>query len=134
VTAATRDPVILALASIGAGATVGAVLITIGLMVLRTVQSDRGARAGDNVAFAVLTVALLAGAALGAAHAWRLSKGIEDFWRRAVTAGIAALAACVLAGIAVPADLLGGRMGLAAYGAALLAAAGWATVRARRAA
>lgn len=131
-TVATRDPVAQALASIGAGAAVGAVLITSGLVVLRSVQSNRGISAEDNLAFTVLTVALLAGVAAGAAHAWRLAKGIEDVWRRAVTAGIAALLACVLAGIAVPADLVAGRIGLGVYGVALLVSGGWATVRARR--
>jgi hypothetical protein len=131
VTVAARDPVVLALASISAGAATGAVVITGGLVALRSVQAERGVSPEDDIGFGLLSAALLIGIALGAGHAWRLTRVIEDVWRRGLTAGVAAVLACVLAGIAVPADLVAGRTGLAAYAMVLLASGLWATRRAR---
>jgi hypothetical protein len=131
VTEPVRDPVIFALASIGAGATIGAVIVTAGLVTLRSVQAARGGSANDDLGFVLISAALLAGVAVAAGYAWRLTAVIGDTGRRSITAGIAALLACVLAGLAAPADLLAGRAGLALYAAVLLAAGIWATRRAR---
>ena len=131
---AARDPVVLALASIAAGAGAGGAVITAGLVALRVVQARRGITPQDDLAFGVLSVALFAGVAAAAAIAWRLTGAIEDYWRRGVTGALAVTLAFGLAGGAVPVDLVAGRMGLGAYAVALVAAGTWALHWARRAA
>ena len=130
---AARDPVVLALASIAAGAGAGGTLMTVGLVALRAVQARRGVSPQDDVSFVVLSVAMLAGVAAAVTVAWRLTGPIEEYWRRGVTGALAAVVAFGLAGGAVPVDLIAGRSGLGAYAVVLLAAGAWAMRRARRA-
>jgi hypothetical protein len=130
---AARDPVVLALASIGAGAGAGGAVITGGLVVLRTIQSRRGIAPDDGVTFMVLSGAVLAGVAAAATVAWRLTRAMEDYWRRGVTGAVAVTVGFGLAGGAVPVDLIAGTVGLAIYALLLVAGGGWALTRARRA-
>ncbi len=119
----TSDPVGTALASIGAGASTGAACITVGLIVFRT--------AGP--AEAVLPVSLFVGIVVAVATAWMLSRPIADYFRRGLTAAIGAIAALLLAGVAVPADMLGGVFGLSVYLVLLIAICVWAWLKARMA-
>ena len=129
-----RDPVVLALGSAGCGAATGGALMTVGVITLRALQVQRGGLAQQDADFAVLSASVLTGIAAAAALGWRLSRGIEDFWRRGVTAALAAFGACVLAVAAAPAHALGGRVGLLVYGGLLALTGVWSFGRARRAA
>lgn len=127
----SRDPVGLALASIGAGALTGAAAITAGLIVVRSAFTDTGpAGAGGTVLSTALFLGIVAAAAVG----WTLTRPIDDAFRRGVTAAVAVFGGLLLAGLAVPADMVGRVAGLAAYLGLLLAADVWAIRRARRAA
>ena len=131
---AASDPIILALASIGAGAGVGGAVITGGLVALRSVQLRRGISPDDDFGFLVLSTALLSGVMLAAGLTWRLTPAIKDYLRRGVAGTVAAVAACGLAGLAVFADLFAGRGGLGMYAIGLLALGALAARHARRAA
>lgn len=125
-----RDPVGLALASIGAGAFAGAAAITAGLIVVRSAfVATEPAGPGATV----LSTALFLGIAAAAGTGWLLTRPIDDVFRRGVTAAVAVCGGLLLAGLAVPADMLGRVAGLAIYLALLVAAGGWAIRRARRA-
>ena len=128
-----RDPVVRAIAGLAAGAADGAAVIVAGLLVLRTLQAGRVAETQDT-GFAVLAVTLCLGLGAAILSAWLLSRGVTVLWRRAVTAALAVCGAMLLALMAVPADLLAGRVGLGVYLMLLVAAAGYALVQARRAA
>lgn len=128
-----RDPVVRALAGLATGAAAGAAIITTGLLVLRTVQRGRIAETQDT-GFVVLAVSVFAGMLSAAGAGWLLSSGIEEAWRRGVTATLAVFGMLMLSLAAVPADLLAGRLGLAGYLMLLLGGAAWSLVRARRAA
>jgi hypothetical protein len=82
----------------------------------------------------ILSVAALLGMIAAAATGWLLSRGIADLWRRGATATLAVFGAILLSLVAMPADSMGGRLGLAGYLAALLAGAAYAGAHARRAA
>jgi hypothetical protein len=128
-----RDPVVRALGGLVTGAADGAAVIVTGLLLLRTVQGGRVAETQDT-GFALLAASLVAGVGAAILSAWLLSRGITVLWRRAVTAALAVCGALLLSLVAVPADLLAGRVGLAGYLIVLLAAAGYALAQARRAA
>lgn len=127
-----RDPVLRALGGLTTGAAGGAVVITGGLLVLRTVQR-RGIVETQDTGSLVLSAAVLLGLVVAAASGWLLSRGIEELWRRGVTATLAVFGSVMLALVSIPVDWLGGRVGLAAYAALLLAVASYAGVHARRA-
>lgn len=110
------DRVRIALGALGAGAAVGAALITGGLGVFRA-----------NIA-TVLPLVVFGGIALAATTGWAVAGPIGDTWRRAVTATLAVFGALMLAGLTAPIDMVGGRVGLLAYSAAL-AVAGAVAVR-----
>jgi hypothetical protein len=133
VTRAAHDPVVRAMGSLATGATGGAATIVFGLSLLRTVQHGRVSET-QNAGFTVLAMTVCAGLAVAVLCAWWLSTGIDVLWRRAVTAALAACGALLLSLLAVPADLIGGRLGLALYIVPLLAGAAYAFVHARRAA
>ncbi len=127
----SHDPVGLALASIGAGAFTGAAAITAGLIVVRSAFTATGPTGPGGT---VLSTALFLGIVAAAAIGWLLTRSIDDVFRRGVTAVIAAFGGLLLAGLAVPADLVGRVAGLVAYFGLLVAADLWAIRRARRAA
>jgi hypothetical protein len=133
VTAAARDPVLRALGGLATGASAGAAIITGGLLVLRTAQQG-GASGAPDTGFLILSAAVLFGIIAAAATGWLLSRGIEEFWRRGVTAALAVFGSFMLSLVAMPADWMGGRAGLAVYLTALLAGALYAGTHARRAA
>lgn len=127
------DPVVRALGGLAAGAATGAALMTAGLLILRTFQRGRVAETQD-AGFTLLAVAVLVAIAAAAATGWWLSRGIEEAWRRGVVAALSVFGTVMLSLVAVPADLLGGRAGLAGYLLLLVAGATWSLVQARRAA
>ncbi len=130
---AARDPVLRALGGLATGAAGGAAIITGGLLILRTVQR-RGIAETQDTGSLVLSAAVLLGMVVAAASGWLLSRGIEEIWRRGVTATLAVFGSVMLALVSVPADWIGGRGGLAAYLIVLLAGALYAGAHARRAA
>jgi hypothetical protein len=129
----TRDPVGLALASIAAGATAGASVITGGIILLRILQGTQGG-AEVSTAFAVLTVILLFGIALAVVTGWSLTKPLQETWRRGVIGALSFFGASLLAGLSAPVDMLGGRLGLSTYLTVLLVALVSTLRAARRAA
>ncbi len=130
---APRDPVGRALGALGTGAAAGALTITAGLLVLRTVQAGRILETRET-GFTILNAAILGGMALAASTGWLLSAGMPELWRRAAAAVTAVVASLVLSLLAVPADWLAGRIGLALYTVLLAGAAIWCWRQARRAA
>lgn len=130
----TNDPVGLALASLGAGSTTGATVITAGMIVLRTLQASRGVAGSLNAGFVVVWGALLAGIAAAVVTAWALTRMLDDTWRRGVVGALSVFGAILLAGIGMPVDLLAGRTGLAVYLLTLVAAAVFTLSAARRSA
>ncbi len=128
-----RDPVVRALGGLATGAATGAVVVTAGLLVLRTVQRGRVAETQDT-GFTILGISVFIGMIAAAGGGWLLSSGIEEAWRRGVIATLAVFGMLMLSLVAVPADLLAGRFGLAGYLILLLAGGAWALARARRAA
>ena len=110
----TSDPVGLALASIGAGASAGASVITAGMALLRSVQA--GQPDGDvDAAFAMMSVALFAGLAVAVSVGVTLTQALEESWRRGAVGAIALFGAALLAGISAPADMVAGRVGILSY-------------------
>lgn len=128
-----NDPVLRALAGLASGAATGAAVVTAGLLLLRSFQRGRVAETQDR-GFALLAATVLVATVAAAGTGWRLSSGILEIWRRGVIAALAVFGMVMLSLVAVPADLLAGRAGLAGYLALLLAGAAWALVQARRAA
>lgn len=126
------DPVVRALGGLAAGAATGAAVITAGLLILRTIQHGRVTETQD-AGFTLLAAALAAIIA-AAVTGWSLSGGIEETWRRGVVATLSVFGTVMLSLVAVPADLLAGRGGLAGYLVLLVGAAAWALGHARRAA
>ncbi len=104
------DRVRIALGALGAGAAVGAALIAGGLGVFR-----------PSIGTA-LPLIVFGGIALAATTGWVVAAPIDDTWRRAVTATLAVFGALMLAGLAAPIDMVGGRVGLLVYSAALAVA------------
>lgn len=127
------DPVLRALAGLATGAATGAAIVTVGLLILRSVQRGRVAETQDQ-GFALLAATVLLAIVVAAGTGWLLSSGIAEAWRRGVIATLAVFGTVMLSLVAVPADLLAGRAGLAGYLALLVAGAAWARVQARRAA
>jgi len=118
----SRDPIGVALGSIGAGSCVGASLITLGLVVYRSLPESAGDSDLDR-RFLVITAGLVIGMVTAMATAFALSRTIPDPWRRGVIVASTVFAATILAALAAPVDLLAGSTGLIVYTAVLLAAA-----------
>lgn len=127
---ADHDPVGVAVASIAAGATAGASVITACLVIYRSVGGGEGGLSQDQQ-FLIITAGLVAGVATAFAAAFALARPITDLWRRAALAGTTVFAAAFLAVLAAPLDMIAGLSGLAVYLAALLAASGYAVTKAR---
>ncbi len=117
-----RDPIGVALGSIGAGSCAGASLITLGLVVYRSLPASAGDADLDQ-RFLVITAGLVIGMVTAMATAFALSGTIPDPWRRGVIVASTVFAATILAALAAPVDLLAGGMGLIGYAVVLLAAA-----------
>jgi hypothetical protein len=114
-TGGPADLVGVALGSIAAGACGGAAAVAAGFALLR-----------DRLDL-ILVLLPFTGMVLAATLAWTLAAPITDTWRRGVTAALAVFGALMLAALTAPADMLGGRWGLAVLalvtaGAALAAA------------
>jgi hypothetical protein len=124
--------VLRALGGLATGAAAGAAVITGGLLILRTLQRP-GITETEETGSLVLSAAVFSGLVVAAGCGWLLSRGIEELWRRGVTATLAVFGSVMLALVAVPADSLGGRGGLAAYAVLLLGGALYAGAQARRA-
>ena len=117
---AAPDPVGRALASIAAGACGGAATVTVGLLLFRWGLTQ------------ALPLILLAGLVVAATTAWALAAGIDDTWRRGVTAALGAFGAMMLAALTAPADIVAGPVGLALYAVLLSTACGYGIRFARR--
>lgn len=127
----TSDPVGTALASLGAGAVTGAGVITVGLIAYRMVAG--GGPEVVDAPYALIPISLFVGIVVAVVCAWLLSRPVADYFRRGLTAALAVLAALMLAGLAVPADMVWRGGGLAAYLLLLVAADVWLLLKARRA-
>lgn len=119
---ATRDPVGTALASIGAGGTTGAAVMTAGVVVLRALQRGRTEEFPQDLGFTILAISLFGGIAAAAAAGWLRALPIDDLWRRGVIAALSVFTSALVALLATGADLLAGLAGLSAYLAALVVA------------
>ncbi len=117
-----RDPVGVALGSIGAGASTGAAVITTGVIVYRTLQGTSGTLTVDQQFF-IITAGLGAGMIAAMATAFTLCRIITDLWRRGVIVASTVFAATILASLAAPIDIVSGATGLIAYAAILIFAA-----------
>ena len=115
------DRIGVALGALGAGAATGAALVTLCLALFR------------QQLMTTLPLILFFGIVTAVATAWSLAGAIDDTWRRAVTATLAAFAGLMLAGLAAPADMIGGQIGLLVYAIVLAGCAGHAARVARRA-
>lgn len=123
----------VALASIGAGASAGAAAVVAGLIALRSLPQPTGPEP-DDTRFFILAAATLVGLAISAATAWGLASPITDTWRRGVTTAVAAMLGFMLAAAAAAFDMVGGRTGLIVYMVVMVALASYSTKNARSAA
>jgi hypothetical protein len=130
---ADHDPVGVAVASLAAGATTGASVITACLVLYRFVGSSDAGLSQDQQ-FLLITAGLAAGVVTAFAAAFALARVIPDVWRRAALAGTSVFAAAFLAVLAAPLDMLAGLAGLAVYLVGLVTASGYAVAKARTAA
>jgi hypothetical protein len=104
------DLIGVAIGSIATGATAGAAVVTLGLLVFRDQLNQS------------LPLVVFAGILAAGLGAWLLADALaHETWRRGVTAVVAVFAGLLLAFLSAPADRLAGTAGLAVY-AALLAA------------
>lgn len=87
-----------------------------------------------DTGFTIMSTALLAGLGSAAFVGIRLTRALGETWRRGAVGAISLFGSALLAGIAAPADMLGGRIGLVAYLVVLVVVAAVATRAARRAA
>jgi hypothetical protein len=129
----TSDPVGTALWSIGAGATTGATVMTVGVLVVRLLQVRDPALSVD-VSAQVLTTSVFVGLVAAVATAGLRTRAVPDPWRRGVTAAVAVFGAALVAVVATAADTIAGWQGLAAYLVLLFAAAVFTHRQAARAA
>ena len=130
----TTDPVGTALASIGAGATTGAAVMTGGVLALRLLQARDVSSMSTEGGSLLLAGSALAGLIAAVATGWLRTRAIDDVWRRGVTGAVSAFGSVLLALGSAVADMVAGPLGVAVYFALLLAAAVAAHQAARRAA
>jgi len=130
----TSDPVGLTLASIGAGSSTGAAIVTTGMILFRSLPDIRDPEHATDVGFLLITLSLLVGGAAAVAAGWFLTRALADAWRRAVVGALSVFGTMLLSAVSMPADLVGGRPALTAYLVALIAAATFAYRAALRAA
>jgi hypothetical protein len=119
----TQDPVGLALASIGVGATTGGCIMSAGALALRLVQNAYGQGNAPVVEFFVLSGSVVAGVIASILITLIASRAIDDLWHRGVAAAIATIVGILLGALTAPIDMLAGPPGLSAYGVALFALA-----------
>ncbi len=115
----TTDPVGLALASLGAGSSAGASVITAGTIVLRSVQRAE-AEPNLDTGFVIMSVVLVVGIATAVTTGITLTRALDETWRRGVVGALSVFGTALLAGLAAPADMLAGRSGLGVYLIALI--------------
>jgi hypothetical protein len=108
---APRDPIALVLGSIGAGASSGAAVITVGMIVLRMTSL---AQTEAPETFTILMIATMAGIVVAIATAWHLTSSIADTWRRGVACAVATMLGLIVSAATAPADMLGGVIALIA--------------------
>jgi len=111
----TADPVGTAIASIGAGATVGTACTTAGVFAVRLLQGGDAATLPSDVGGMILSVAVSVGLFAAVLTGWMASRAIDDTWRRGVTAALAVFGTVLLSVLATPVDLVAGPIGLALY-------------------
>ena len=76
--ASTRDPVGLALASLGAGSSTGAAVVTAGMLVFTTRLAARNPYDFRDEGFLFISLALLLGIVAAVATGWTLTKRLDD--------------------------------------------------------
>ena len=128
-----RDPIGVSLGSIAAGATAGASVITLGLVVFRALPGG-GAELNLDQQFLVISAGLGAGMLTTIGLSLALSNAIVDWWRRGVIAASSVFGASILAALTTAVDIFAGGIGLILYAAVLFATAGFSLTRARAAA
>ena len=131
--AGENDPVGVALSGIGAGATAGASVITMSLIVFRLVVGGADGGLSQDLQFAVITVGLFGGVIAAFLTTFTLMRTVTDLWRRAALAATTVFAAAFLALLATPVDMITGVPGLSVY-LAVLAVAMWYSVAKAKAA
>ncbi len=119
----TTDPVGTALASIGAGATTGAAVMTGGVLAFRLLHAREVWSMSTETGSLLLTGSALAGLIAAVATGWLRTRAIDDVWRRGVTGAVSAFGTVLLALGTTVADMVAGPVGVAVYLALLLAAA-----------
>jgi hypothetical protein len=85
------------------------------MIMLRTMQTSRGVDRTVNAGFAMIWVTLILGIAIAVLTGWALTRPLDDMWRRGVVGALSVFGTALLAGIAMPVDLLTGRIGLTVY-------------------
>jgi uncharacterized membrane protein (DUF441 family) len=128
---ATSDPVGTALASIAAGATSGAAVLTAGVLALRILQSGEPSALSPDVGGLILSTAVSVALLVAVTVTWLRSRPVADIRRRGVAAAVAVFGMVILAAFAPLADTLGGTVGLG-VSLALFVAAAFAAHRAAR--
>ncbi|UCD23483.1 MAG: hypothetical protein JSW51_10595 [Gemmatimonadota bacterium] len=118
----TRDPVGLALASLGAGSATGAAVVTAGMLVFSTRLADRSPGEFRDEGFLIISLALLLGIVAAVATGWTLTKRLDDPWRRGVTGAVSVFGTALLSVVTMPIHTVAGVAGLVAYLAVLLLA------------
>ena len=120
----TSDPVGTAVASIGAGATSGAAVMTAGVLLVRLLQSGDPQNLAAQPGTWILGSSVFLGLVVAAATGWLSTRAIPDPWRRGVTAALCVFGAVLLAVVATVADMIGGAPALSVYAGILAVAAG----------
>lgn len=131
---ATNDPVGTAVASIGAGATSGAAVMTAGVLLVRLLQRGDPQNLGAQPGTLILGSSVFLGLVVAAATGWVSTRSIPDTWRRGVTAALCVFGAVLLAVVATAADMIGGAPAVGVYAGFLFVAAAITHGIARRAA
>jgi hypothetical protein len=120
----TSDPVGTAVASIGAGATSGAAVMTAGVLLVRLLQRGDPQNLAAQPGTWILGSSVFVGLAVAAATGWLSTRAIPDPWRRGVTAALCVFGAVLLAVVATAADMIGGARALSVYAGILFVTAG----------
>lgn len=102
------------MASLAAGSSAGGAVITAGMMLLRSIQA-RQPNPDVQAGFTIMSGALILGMLTAVATGYVLTRTLAETWRRAVVGGLGIFGASILAGLAAPVDMVGGRLGLGIY-------------------